>query len=62
MHRKRNGERRRYNKASIFPLVDTRGCIVAINRSHQPDRRLDSYQVTEIDHTELVIPTVNDDR
>lgn len=62
MHRKRTGERRQYNSARIFPIFDNAGSLVAVNRSHIPDRRLDNYQLSEINPAEIALTTANDDR
>lgn len=62
MHRKRAGERRQYSSARIFPIIDDTGSLVAVNRSHTPDRRLENYQLTEIDTAETAQASVNDER
>jgi hypothetical protein len=38
-------DRRRFQRISGFPLTDRHGCVVPFNRSHRPDRRLDSLRV-----------------
>jgi len=62
MHRKRVGERRRYSPARIYPIIDSDGGVIAVNRSHTPDRRLDNYQLAEIDLPEIALTTANEGR
>ena len=51
--RKRETDRRRYGAANRFPLEDHAGCIIPFNRSSNPDRRLKSYHLREIDQEEF---------
>ena len=53
--RKRVTDRRRLGPARSFPLTDQSGCVIPFNRSYTPDRRLQSYQVSEIDTEEFCL-------
>jgi hypothetical protein len=53
---RRRRERRQIGKATGFPYTDASGCIVLFNRSRQPERRRNNYDVREMELTELPRP------
>ena len=59
MREKRVKQQRNHGSASKFPMTDSRGCVVLIDRSRIADRRLNNLVLEEIEVEEVHLKKVN---
>ena len=59
MREKRVKQQRHYGSAIKFPMTDSRGCIVLIDRSRIADRRLNSLVLEELEAEEVHLKQVD---